>query len=148
VDPGPLSTIPILGELRWHGVEHDYAADPHPRPCRRNGALLREFPKRGDLLSEGIPHLVAEKLWQGSRKVLCTGRSHTGRSCRFRRKGSASEEQRDGVRAFSPRDSLALIATCWRFTAGEAGRCAARCQKDLHAPATRRVSRCRSPLTR
>lgn len=76
VDPGPLSTIPILCEqLRRKGVErldHVLLTHIHIDHAGGTGALLREFPEATVFCHpDGIRHLVApEKLWEGSRKVL------------------------------------------------------------------------------
>ena len=76
VDPGPLSTIPVLlQKLRAFGVTHlDYVLLTHIHidHAGGTGALLQAFPDARVLCHpEGIPHLVApDKLWQGSRKVL------------------------------------------------------------------------------
>jgi glyoxylase-like metal-dependent hydrolase (beta-lactamase superfamily II) len=76
VDPGPLSTIPLLrAELRRRGVERlDYVLLTHIHidHAGGTGALLREFPEAVCICHpEGVRHLVApEKLWEGSRKVL------------------------------------------------------------------------------
>jgi glyoxylase-like metal-dependent hydrolase (beta-lactamase superfamily II) len=76
VDPGPLSTIPLLSaEMRRHGVERlDYVLLTHIHidHAGGTGALLREFPGAVCICHpEGIRHLVSpEKLWEGSRKVL------------------------------------------------------------------------------
>ncbi len=76
VDPGPLSTIPLLcGKLRSHGVERlDYVLLTHIHidHAGGTGALLKEFPDATVICHpDGIRHLVApEKLWEGSRKVL------------------------------------------------------------------------------
>jgi glyoxylase-like metal-dependent hydrolase (beta-lactamase superfamily II) len=76
VDPGPLSTIPLLvDELRRLGVERlDYVLLTHIHidHAGGTGALLREFPEARVICHpEGVRHLVApEKLWLGSRQVL------------------------------------------------------------------------------
>jgi glyoxylase-like metal-dependent hydrolase (beta-lactamase superfamily II) len=76
VDPGPLSTIPLLvGELRRLGLERlDYILLTHIHIDHAGGAgaLLREFPEAKVICHpEGVRHLVSpEKLWEGSRKVL------------------------------------------------------------------------------
>lgn len=76
IDPGPLSTIPLLvAELRRHGVERlDYILLTHIHidHAGGSGALLREFPGAMVICHpEGVRHMMApEKLWQGSRKVL------------------------------------------------------------------------------
>jgi glyoxylase-like metal-dependent hydrolase (beta-lactamase superfamily II) len=76
VDPGPLSTIPLLvNELRRLGVERlDYVLLTHIHidHAGGTGALLRDFPEARVICHpEGVRHLVApEKLWLGSRQVL------------------------------------------------------------------------------
>jgi len=76
VDPGPLSTIPLLvKELRQHGVSRlDYILLTHIHidHAGGSGALLREFPGAMVICHpDGIRHLIEpEKLWQGSQKVL------------------------------------------------------------------------------
>jgi len=76
VDPGPLSTIPLLcQELRKQGVERlDYVLLTHIHidHAGGTGALLKEFPEATVICHpDGIRHLVApQKLWEGSRKVL------------------------------------------------------------------------------
>lgn len=76
VDPGPLSTIPLLSsELRRRGVKRiDYLLLTHIHidHAGGTGALLREFPEATVYCHpDGIRHLTApEKLWEGSRKVL------------------------------------------------------------------------------
>lgn len=76
VDPGPLSTIPLLcEELRRKGVErldHVLLTHIHIDHAGGTGALLAEFPGATVICHpDGIRHLVApEKLWEGSRKVL------------------------------------------------------------------------------
>ena len=78
VDPGPLSTIPILlDKLHKLGVSHlDYVLLTHIHidHAGGTGALLQTFPDAHVICHpEGIPHLIApDKLWQGSRKVLGT----------------------------------------------------------------------------
>ena len=76
VDPGPLSTIPILhNELTAKGVKRiDYILLTHIHIDHAGGAgaLLKEFPKARVICHpDGIRHMTSpEKLWQGSRKVL------------------------------------------------------------------------------
>lgn len=76
VDPGPLSTIPMLcEELRRKGVkrlDHLLLTHIHIDHAGGTGALLKEFPEATVVCHpDGIRHLVApEKLWEGSRKVL------------------------------------------------------------------------------
>ena len=76
VDPGPLSTIPLLvGELRRFGVERlDYILLTHIHidHAGGTGALLQEFPGAKVICHpDGIRHLVnPAKLWEGSRTVL------------------------------------------------------------------------------
>lgn len=76
VDPGPLSTIPLLlEELRRQGVSRlDYILLTHIHidHAGGSGALLREFPGAMVICHpDGIRHLMEpEKLWQGSQKVL------------------------------------------------------------------------------
>lgn len=76
VDPGPLSTIPLLiDSLCSHGVEHlDYVLLTHIHidHAGGTGALLQRYPEATVICHpDGIRHLVApEKLWEGSRKVL------------------------------------------------------------------------------
>ena len=76
VDPGPLSTIPLLlAELRRQGVTRlDYVLLTHIHIDHAGGAgaLLTAFPEAKVFCHpEGVRHLVAPaKLWQGSRKVL------------------------------------------------------------------------------
>lgn len=76
VDPGPLSTIPLLIEtLRGHGVERlDYVLLTHIHIDHAGGAgaLLQEFPEAVVICHpDGIGHMIApEKLWKGSRTVL------------------------------------------------------------------------------
>lgn len=76
VDPGPLSTIPLLlDELRKTGIEQlDYILLTHIHIDHTGGtgALLREFPAAQAVCHpQGIRHLIApEKLWQGSQQVL------------------------------------------------------------------------------
>ena len=76
VDPGPLSTIPLLcQELHRQGVErldHVLLTHIHIDHAGGTGTLLREFPGATVICHpEGVRHLVApEKLWEGSRKVL------------------------------------------------------------------------------
>jgi len=76
VDPGPLSTIPLLvSELRCYGVERlDYILLTHIHidHAGGTGALLREFPGAKVICHpDGIRHLVdPAKLWEGTRTVL------------------------------------------------------------------------------
>lgn len=76
VDPGPLSTIPVLvAELRRLGVlrlDYILLTHIHIDHAGGTGALLREFPAARVICHpEGVRHLVApEKLWQGSQQVL------------------------------------------------------------------------------
>lgn len=76
VDPGPLSTIPLLIDtLRAHGVERlDYVLLTHIHidHAGGTGALLQAFPEAVAICHpDGIRHMIApEKLWEGSRKVL------------------------------------------------------------------------------
>lgn len=76
VDPGPLSTIPLLIEtLRGHGVERlDYILLTHIHidHAGGTGALMEEYPEAVALCHpDGIRHMIApQKLWEGSRMVL------------------------------------------------------------------------------
>ena len=76
VDPGPLSTIPLLlEELSRHQVETlDYILLTHIHidHAGGTGALLKSFPQAKVICHpQGSKHLVdPEKLWQGSQKVL------------------------------------------------------------------------------
>ncbi|OQY19912.1 MAG: MBL fold metallo-hydrolase [Desulfobacteraceae bacterium 4572_35.1] len=76
VDPGPLSTIPLLvNSLREMGVERlDYILLTHIHIDHAGGAgeLLKCYPEAQVVCHpDGIRHMVApEKLWQGSLKVL------------------------------------------------------------------------------
>lgn len=76
VDPGPLSTIPLLiREIRSRGVDRlDYVLLTHIHIDHAGGTgeLLREFPEATVICHpDGIRHMTApEKLWEGSRKVL------------------------------------------------------------------------------
>jgi len=76
VDPGPLSTIPLLvSELGRRGVSRlDYILLTHIHidHAGGTGALLKEFPEALVICHpDGVRHLIApEKLWQGSRQVL------------------------------------------------------------------------------
>ncbi len=76
VDPGPLSTIPVLlNKLRQLGVNKiDYILLTHIHIDHAGGTgeLLRHYPMAHIVChSDGIRHMVApEKLWQGSLQVL------------------------------------------------------------------------------
>jgi glyoxylase-like metal-dependent hydrolase (beta-lactamase superfamily II) len=76
VDPGPLSTIPLLIDtLRGHGVTRlDYVLLTHIHidHAGGTGALLQAFPEAVVICHpDGIRHMSApEKLWEGSRTVL------------------------------------------------------------------------------
>ncbi len=76
VDPGPLSTIPVLvNALRQHGVEHlDYILLTHIHIDHAGGTgeLLKYYPEAQVICHpDGVAHLIApEKLWQGSLQVL------------------------------------------------------------------------------
>ena len=76
VDPGPLSTIPLLvNTLREHGVDQlDYILLTHIHIDHAGGTgeLLKYFPMAQVICHpDGIHHMVSpEKLWQGSKQVL------------------------------------------------------------------------------
>jgi glyoxylase-like metal-dependent hydrolase (beta-lactamase superfamily II) len=76
VDPGPLSTIPLLlSSLRRYGVEHldlVLLTHIHIDHAGGTGELLKAYPEARVICHpDGVRHLVApEKLWQGSRQVL------------------------------------------------------------------------------
>jgi glyoxylase-like metal-dependent hydrolase (beta-lactamase superfamily II) len=76
VDPGPLSTIPVVSaELRRHGVGRlDYILLTHIHidHAGGTGALLEMFPEAMVVSHPaGMRHMSApEKLWQGSVQVL------------------------------------------------------------------------------
>lgn len=76
VDPGPLSTIPVLLEkLQAEQIEQlDYILLTHIHIDHAGGTgeLLKHFPQAQVICHpKGIDHMIApEKLWQGSRKVL------------------------------------------------------------------------------
>ena len=78
VDPGPLSTIPVLLEaLRTYGVTRldlVLLTHIHIDHAGGTGELLHHFPEARVICHpDGVRHLVApEKLWQGSRQVLGT----------------------------------------------------------------------------
>lgn len=76
VDPGPVSTIPLLlEELQKHAVDKlDYILLTHIHidHAGGTGALLKRYPEAQVICHpQGIKHMIApEKLWQGSQKVL------------------------------------------------------------------------------
>jgi glyoxylase-like metal-dependent hydrolase (beta-lactamase superfamily II) len=76
VDPGPLSTIPVLLEtLRNFGVTRldlVLLTHIHIDHAGGTGELLKHYPEARVICHpDGVRHLVApEKLWQGSRQVL------------------------------------------------------------------------------
>ncbi|PLY01733.1 MAG: MBL fold metallo-hydrolase [Desulfuromonas sp.] len=76
VDPGPLSTIPLLlEELKRSGVERldtIYLTHIHIDHAGGTGALLETYPQAKVVCHpDGVRHMAApEKLWQGSLKVL------------------------------------------------------------------------------
>lgn len=76
VDPGPLTTIPLLlQELQRQQVETlDYILLTHIHIDHAGGTgeLLKHYPKAKVICHpKGIRHMVEpEKLWQGSKKVL------------------------------------------------------------------------------
>ncbi len=78
VDPGPLSTIPVLlAELRKKKVTKlDYILLTHIHIDHAGGTgeLLKSYPETQVICHpQGIKHLVdPEKLWQGSQKVLAS----------------------------------------------------------------------------
>lgn len=76
VDPGPLSTIPVLLEqLQTEQIDTlDYILLTHIHIDHAGGTgeLLKQFPEARVICHpRGIEHMIApEKLWQGSRRVL------------------------------------------------------------------------------
>jgi len=76
IDPGPLSTIPLLVQkLQQAGIEHlDYILLTHIHIDHAGGTgeLLKYFPDTQVICHpDGIRHMIAPaKLWQGSLKVL------------------------------------------------------------------------------
>ncbi|MEA3465996.1 MAG: MBL fold metallo-hydrolase [Thermodesulfobacteriota bacterium] len=76
IDPGPLSTIPLLvNALRKKGVDKlDYILLTHIHIDHAGGTgeLLKYFPAAQVICHpDGIHHMVSpEKLWQGSKQVL------------------------------------------------------------------------------
>ncbi len=76
IDPGPLSTIPLLlDRLQAAGIDQlDYILLTHIHIDHAGGTgeLLKQFPTAQVICHpEGVRHMVApEKLWQGSLKVL------------------------------------------------------------------------------
>lgn len=76
VDPGPLSTIPVLvRELEKKNVSHlDYILLTHIHIDHAGGTgeLLKQYPDARVICHpKGIPHLIdPEKLWKGSLKIL------------------------------------------------------------------------------
>lgn len=76
VDPGPLSTIPLLVKtLQEKGIDQlDYILLTHIHIDHAGGTgeLLKSFPEAQVICHpDGIRHMVSpEKLWQGSKQVL------------------------------------------------------------------------------
>lgn len=76
VDPGPLSSIPVLLEelerLKVSGLDYILLTHIHIDHAGGTGKLLESFPAARVICHpDGIKHLVnPEKLWQGSLKVL------------------------------------------------------------------------------
>ncbi|MDY0191379.1 MAG: MBL fold metallo-hydrolase [Desulfuromonas sp.] len=76
VDPGPLSTIPVLIQaMQAKGIKHlDYILLTHIHIDHAGGTgeLLKYFPEAQVICHpDGITHMIApQKLWQGSLQVL------------------------------------------------------------------------------
>ncbi len=76
VDPGPLSTIPILinalRELQVESIDYILLTHIHIDHAGGTGELIKYFPKAQVVCHpDGIKHMISpEKLWQGSLKVL------------------------------------------------------------------------------
>lgn len=91
VDPGPLSTIPVLlKELQKQQVKSlDYILLTHIHIDHAGGTgeLLRTFPQTKVICHpNGIKHLIApEKLWAGSKKFSGSSLKNMARSFRFQK---------------------------------------------------------------
>lgn len=76
VDPGPLSTIPVLLEQLRHlqvkQLDYILLTHIHIDHAGGTGELLKKYPQAKVICHpQGIKHLIdPEKLWQGSQKVL------------------------------------------------------------------------------
>ena len=76
VDPGPLSTIPVLvnhlRELQVDEIDYIFLTHIHIDHAGGTGELLKYFPQTKVICHpDGIRHMIApEKLWQGSLSVL------------------------------------------------------------------------------
>nr|WP_320116212.1 MBL fold metallo-hydrolase [uncultured Desulfuromonas sp.] len=76
VDPGPLSTIPVLinalRELQVESIDYILLTHIHIDHAGGTGELIKYFPKAQVVCHpDGIKHMISpEKLWQGSLKVL------------------------------------------------------------------------------
>ncbi len=76
IDPGPLSTIPVLVDalkkLDVHHLDHILLTHIHIDHAGGTGALLKHFTDTPVLCHpKGIPHLIDPgKLWEGTQKVL------------------------------------------------------------------------------